>query len=107
LPLQCENTVKELRFPHTSIWQPGLLGRGDKARFNERMFGWLTRPIPTATVARAMVADAEAIAAGAAAQAGATCAAAGGTGAVAGGGDAAAVVQARVFTNKGIYDLAK
>ncbi|KAG5191152.1 hypothetical protein JKP88DRAFT_352452 [Tribonema minus] len=60
---RCENFVKGLGFALVSIWQPGLLGRGEKARFVERMTAYLVREIPVSTVAKAMVADAEAKAA--------------------------------------------
>lgn len=37
--------VKEAGFPHTSIWRPGLLGRGDKARGVEKMARFLVTPV--------------------------------------------------------------
>jgi hypothetical protein len=49
LQLQCEDYVKSLQFPATTIWQPGLLGRDEKARFNEKIFSWITRAVSTTT----------------------------------------------------------
>lgn len=51
--------MKEAGFPHTSIWRPGLLGRGDKARGVEKMARLLIRPMAVETLALAMVRDAE------------------------------------------------
>ncbi|CAM9823399.1 unnamed protein product [Pylaiella littoralis] len=56
---QCEKVVQSAGYPHTSIWRPGLLGRGDKARVVEKMFRLLVTEMPVETLARAMVAEAE------------------------------------------------
>lgn len=37
--------VKEAGYPHTTIWRPGLLGRGEKARGVEKMARLLVTPV--------------------------------------------------------------
>ncbi|CAM9373987.1 unnamed protein product [Scytosiphon promiscuus] len=54
-----EQVVRSAGFPHTSIWRPGLLGRGDKARGVEKMARFLITPMPVETLGRAMVIQAE------------------------------------------------
>ncbi|CAN0453034.1 unnamed protein product, partial [Hapterophycus canaliculatus] len=39
-----QKVVRSAGFPHTSIWRPGLLGRGDKARGMEKMARFLVTP---------------------------------------------------------------
>lgn len=56
---QCEQVVTSAGYPHTSIWRPGLLGRGVKARGVEKMARFLVTPMPVETLGRAMVKDAE------------------------------------------------
>ncbi|CAM9895645.1 unnamed protein product [Laminaria digitata] len=51
--------VTSAGYPHTSIWRPGLLGRGVKARGVEKMARFLVTPMPVETLGRAMVMDAE------------------------------------------------
>jgi len=41
------------------IYRPGLLGRGEKARWNERLISHIVSAIPVETVAKTMVAYAE------------------------------------------------
>jgi hypothetical protein len=36
---QIEEDCKKLNFDHLSIFRPGLLGRGEDARFVEKVFG--------------------------------------------------------------------
>ncbi|RYG47377.1 hypothetical protein EON67_08645 [archaeon] len=48
------------QFVSTSILRPGLLNRGDEARWVEKMAMYVMPSIPVQTVARAMVADAKA-----------------------------------------------
>ncbi|CAB1117572.1 unnamed protein product [Ectocarpus sp. CCAP 1310/34] len=56
---QCEQLVRSAGYPHTSIWRPGLLGRGSKARGVEKMARFLVTPMPVETLGRAMVMEAE------------------------------------------------
>ena len=54
-----EHDVSALNFTTTSIYQPGLLGRGSNARWNEKIFGFFVSSIPVSTVGRAMRIKAE------------------------------------------------
>lgn len=54
-----EENLKTLNYDTLEIYQPGLLGRGDKARGNEKLGAWFQTPIPVTTVARAMRLNAE------------------------------------------------
>ncbi|EDO37646.1 predicted protein [Nematostella vectensis] len=54
-----EEALKKLQFPHTTIYRPGLLSRGDKARFVEKIYAWFVSSIPVATVAKAMRVEVE------------------------------------------------
>ncbi|CAM9654026.1 unnamed protein product [Chrysoparadoxa australica] len=56
---QIEDRVKAANFPFTSIFQPGLLGRGNKARTVEKICSWVMPTMPAKTLARAMVLDME------------------------------------------------
>ena len=47
-----------LNFSRTSVFKPGLLNRGEKARTVERVGMWFMAGLPVASVAGAMVADA-------------------------------------------------
>ena len=60
---QTEEDLKALGFPVTTIWRPGMLGRGSKARFWERVVGWVAPTLDVATLGAALVRDAEAVAA--------------------------------------------
>lgn len=57
---QAEEAVKAQGFARVSIFRPGALDRGPKARWNERLASRLTTTTPVRNVARAMVLDAEA-----------------------------------------------
>ncbi|KAL6059062.1 Oxidoreductase htatip2 [Balamuthia mandrillaris] len=52
---EMEEGVKAMPFRRTVIYRPGLLGREDRARTNEKLFGWIVKAIPVQTVGRAMV----------------------------------------------------
>jgi oxidoreductase len=54
-----DNAVAQLQFPTTSIWRPGLLGRKDKARFVEKVFGMCVKPMPVETVGKAVLVAAQ------------------------------------------------
>ncbi|CBJ28509.1 conserved unknown protein [Ectocarpus siliculosus] len=41
---QCEKLVRSAGYPHTSIWRPGLLGRGSKAKGVEKVARFLVTP---------------------------------------------------------------
>lgn len=56
---EVENALKDMQFPHTSIFRPGFLDRGSKQRFVEKMAKLVMTSIPVATVAKALVIDAE------------------------------------------------
>jgi len=58
--VQAEEAVKAQGFDRVSIFRPGALDRGQKARWNERLASRLTTTTPVKDVARAMVLDAEA-----------------------------------------------
>lgn len=49
-----EENLKTMNFDSFEIYQPGLLGRGEKARGNEKLGAWFQTPIPVTTIARAM-----------------------------------------------------
>lgn len=57
--VQAEEAVKAQGFARVSIFRPGALDRGQKARWNERLASRLTTATPVKDVARAMVLDAE------------------------------------------------
>lgn len=56
---QTEDLVKAGGFHSTSIFRPGLLGRGTAARTKEKIFKWLMGSMPVGTLASAMRVDAE------------------------------------------------
>jgi oxidoreductase len=56
---EMEDGIKALKFRHTSIYQPGLLARGDKARTVEKLASWVSPSIPVETVGRAIRIQAE------------------------------------------------
>ncbi|XP_020604447.1 oxidoreductase HTATIP2-like [Orbicella faveolata] len=56
---EVEDALKEMHFPKTSIFRPGVLDRGTKKRFGEKLAGWVMSTISVAKVAKAMLADAE------------------------------------------------
>ena len=56
---QAEESVKGLGFPFVSIFRPGLLDRGSKARTGESLFSAIVSSVKVADVAKVMVADAE------------------------------------------------
>lgn len=56
---EVEDALKEMHFPNTSIFRPGVLDRGRKKRFAEKLVGWVMTSISVAKVAKAMLADAE------------------------------------------------
>jgi len=58
--VQAEEAVKAQGFAYVSIFRPGTLDRGKKARWNERLASRLMTTTPVKDVARAMVLDAEA-----------------------------------------------
>ena len=59
---EAEEAIKALGFPTTVILRPGLLDRGDSARWVEKALGFFSAGVPVGTVARAMRLDAEAAA---------------------------------------------
>eukprot|EP01084_Bolivina_argentea_P221869 375674_1 len=56
---EIENEIMFAQFIRTSIFRPGLLHRGDKARLVEKVFSYMLRGTPVQDVARAMIYDAE------------------------------------------------
>lgn len=56
---EAEQAVQAQEFERVSVWRPGLLERGDAARWNEKLFAWVAPSMPTSTLARAMRIDAE------------------------------------------------
>lgn len=54
---QADDATIACKFPRTSIWRPGLLGRKEKARSNETIFAWFTTAIPVEIVAEAILRD--------------------------------------------------
>lgn len=56
---EVEESLKEMQYPKTSIFRPGLLDRGAKKRFLEKAYGWIAQSIPVSTVAKAMLVEAE------------------------------------------------
>ncbi|KAK3727923.1 hypothetical protein QZH41_016374 [Actinostola sp. cb2023] len=56
---QVEDALKGLKFQSTSIYRPGLLDRGAKARTVEKIAAWVTSSIQVGTVAKAMRIEAE------------------------------------------------
>ncbi|XP_068693316.1 oxidoreductase HTATIP2-like [Montipora capricornis] len=59
---QVEEALKEMQFVKTSIFRPGLLDRGNKKRFGEKLFGLVSSSIPVSKVAKGMVIEAESFA---------------------------------------------
>lgn len=57
--LKAEDAVKELNFKKTVIYQPGLLGRGEDARTNEKLFSLVVSALPVATMGLVMRVHAE------------------------------------------------
>ena len=51
---QLEDEWKKLECDTLTILRPGLLDRGDKATTMEKMFGVIAKPLPCATVAKAI-----------------------------------------------------
>lgn len=64
LLVQAEEAVKAQGFPSVSIFRPGPLDRGQKARWNEKLASKVVMTTPVKDVARAMMLDAEANLAG-------------------------------------------
>lgn len=56
---QVQERIADLHFPSTSIFQPGLLDRGDDKRTVEKVAGWIVPSIHVQNVARAIRKDAE------------------------------------------------
>lgn len=56
---QNEEDIKEMDFARTTIWRPGLLGRGDKARLVEKLAKYVSSEMPVARLAHAMRLHAE------------------------------------------------
>ncbi len=56
---EAEQAASSRAFPHTSIFRPGMLDRGDKARWSETIARALLPATHVRTVARAMIAVAE------------------------------------------------
>ncbi len=52
---EVEDHWTSLAFDTLNIFQPGLLGRGDQMRPAEKVFAWVSKPIPVETVAKAIV----------------------------------------------------
>lgn len=55
---EADDATIALQFPHTSIFRPGLLERGDKARTVESFFGCFVTGMPVTNVAKALLRDA-------------------------------------------------
>lgn len=55
---EIDEEAKSLDFERTSIWRPGMLGRGNELRFVEKIFSKVMHSIPTKVVAKAIVKDA-------------------------------------------------
>ncbi|XP_031558214.1 oxidoreductase HTATIP2-like [Actinia tenebrosa] len=56
---EVEEALKNLKFKFTSIYRPGLLDRGSKKRFVEKLAGWVVNSIAVSDVAKAMRVDGE------------------------------------------------
>ncbi|XP_068693317.1 oxidoreductase HTATIP2-like [Montipora capricornis] len=56
---QVEEALKEMQFAKTSIFRPGLLDRGDKKRFREKVYGLFSSSIPVSKVAKGLIIEAE------------------------------------------------
>ncbi|ORC86629.1 uncharacterized protein TM35_000272190 [Trypanosoma theileri] len=54
---KADAAVEALQFPRICIYRPGVLDRGDKSRFNEKMIHLFTRGIPVEVCGRAIVSD--------------------------------------------------
>ncbi|RNF02303.1 hypothetical protein TraAM80_06489 [Trypanosoma rangeli] len=54
---RADAAVEALRFPRLSLYRPGLLDRGAKTRFNEKILNWFLRGIPVEICGRAIVND--------------------------------------------------
>ena len=57
--MQAEEAVKKQGFATTSIFRPGLLERGDKARGMEKMISAIMSGVKVSDVAKAMLLDAK------------------------------------------------
>lgn len=55
---EIDEEAKRLGFERTSIWRPGMLGRGSEIRFVEKILSKVVHSIPTKIVAKAIVKDA-------------------------------------------------
>jgi oxidoreductase len=62
---RAEEAIKEQNFNYVTIMRPGMLDRGDMARFGESFGSKLMSSVPVSTVAAAMIAEAEKYAASA------------------------------------------
>jgi oxidoreductase len=56
---QAENKVSSYGMPCTSLFRPGMLGRGDLTRTKEKVLGVFAKALPSIYVAQAMRSDAE------------------------------------------------
>lgn len=56
---ELQDRVAELKFPHASIFQPGLLDRDQDKRTVEKIAGWFVSATHVKTVAKAIRHDAE------------------------------------------------
>ena len=56
---EIENIVKDIGFERTSIFRPGLLNRGKRARWTEQLFHRIMPSTVVQDVAKAMIYDAE------------------------------------------------
>ena len=52
---EADNMAAACGFPSVSIYRPGLLGRKDKTRWNEKLFGIIAPTMPVDTVGKAIV----------------------------------------------------
>ena len=56
---EVEHELKQMGFERLTIAQPGLLDRGDKTRWNEKIGKFFLGSTPVAKVAEKMIADAQ------------------------------------------------
>lgn len=59
---EVEEALKEMQFEKTSIFRPGLLDRGNKKRFAEKLYGFFASSIQVSKVAKGLVLEAESFA---------------------------------------------